>query len=108
MPGCIRYRHKDLAPSVMVFGSHWVLNTHISGSHRSTVHRYISNILRPVILPYIRGLLNAIFQLDNAKLDVAPRFLTFIDTQVIDFSSGLYGLQISQPLKTSGDGLLRD
>ena len=42
--------------------------------------QYISDILRPDVVPYLRGLLNAIFQQDNARLYVEPRVLTLLNT----------------------------
>lgn len=43
--------------------------------------QYISDILRPVAVPYIRGLSNVIFEQDNARPHVACRVLKFLDTQ---------------------------
>ena len=41
---------------------------------------YIFDILRPVVVPDLRGLLNVIFQQHNARSHVAHRVLTFLDT----------------------------
>ena len=43
--------------------------------------RYISNILGPVVMPYLRGLPNVLFQQDNARPHAARRVLTFLNTQ---------------------------
>ena len=45
--------------------------------------RYTSNNLRPVIVPYLRGLPNAIFSQVNARLHVARRDLIFLDARNI-------------------------
>ena len=45
--------------------------------------QYNFDILCPVIVPYLRGLPNAIFQQDNARPHVAHHVLTFLSTQAI-------------------------
>ena len=45
--------------------------------------RYISDNLHPVAVSYLRGLLNVIFQQDNAKPHFARLVLTSLDTQGI-------------------------
>ncbi|XP_055944568.1 uncharacterized protein LOC129975532 [Argiope bruennichi] len=46
--------------------------------------RYIFDILCPVVLPYLRGLPNTLFQQDNARPDVALRVWTFLDLSPIE------------------------
>lgn len=50
---------------------------HISSNLNSNC--YISEMLRPVALPYFRGLDNCMFQQDN--VEVAHTVLTFLDTE---------------------------
>ena len=45
--------------------------------------QYISGILHPVVMLYLIGLANTIFQQDNARPHVARYVLTFLDTQGI-------------------------
>ncbi|GFY16654.1 transposable element Tc3 transposase [Trichonephila clavipes] len=65
----VMHRHTGPAPSVMVWGG---IGYHsrtplvrIAGSLNS--QRYISEVLEPVVLPYLQGLATAIFQQDNAQ-----------------------------------------
>ncbi|PRD31869.1 UNVERIFIED_CONTAM: hypothetical protein NCL1_22188 [Trichonephila clavipes] len=62
------HRYTGPAPSIMVGGGiefhyHTPLVS-IAGSLNS--QHYISEVLKPVVLPYIQRLTSAIFQLDNA------------------------------------------
>ncbi|GFU39945.1 transposable element Tcb1 transposase [Trichonephila clavipes] len=65
---CVMHRHTGPAPGIMVWGG---IEYHsrtplvrIAGTLNS--QRYISEILEPVVLPYLQGLATAIFQQDNA------------------------------------------
>ncbi|GFY25196.1 transposable element Tcb1 transposase [Trichonephila clavipes] len=67
------HRHTGPAPGIMVRGgigyhSHSPL-VRIAGTLNS--QRYISEVLEPVVLPYLQGLATAIFQQDNARPHVA-------------------------------------
>ncbi|GFV68953.1 transposable element Tcb2 transposase [Trichonephila clavipes] len=67
------HRHTGPAPGIMVWGSiryhsHTPL-VRIAGTLNS--QRYISEVLEPVVLPYIQGLATAIFQQNNAQPHVA-------------------------------------
>ena len=44
---------------------------------------YISNILRPMVVTYLRGLPNVIFKQVSARPHVASHVLTFLDKQGI-------------------------
>ncbi|GFY36063.1 transposable element Tcb1 transposase [Trichonephila clavipes] len=65
---CIRHRHIGPSPDVMV----WDAIGYKSQSPLSRIDgtlnraRYISGVLRPVALPFIRALRNLTFQQDNA------------------------------------------
>ncbi|GFW22375.1 transposable element Tcb1 transposase [Trichonephila clavipes] len=70
---CVMHRHIGLASGIMVWGSigyHSCARlVHIVGTLNS--QRYISEMLEPVVLPYLQGLAAAIFQQDNARPHVA-------------------------------------
>ncbi|GFV26463.1 hypothetical protein TNCV_3361161 [Trichonephila clavipes] len=66
---CVMHRHSGSAPGIIVWGG---IGYHsrtslvpISGTLKS--QRYISEVLEPVVLPYLQGLATAIFQQDNAR-----------------------------------------
>ncbi|GFT85625.1 transposable element Tcb1 transposase [Trichonephila clavipes] len=83
LSACIRLRHTDPTPVVMV----WVVIGytsrsplgHIDGTLNSA--RYISGVLRPKALPFIRALRNPTFQQDNARVRVHGFVRTFLDTE---------------------------
>ncbi|GFU40677.1 transposable element Tcb1 transposase [Trichonephila clavipes] len=65
---CVMHHHIGPAPSIMVWGG---IEYHsrtplvrIAGTLNS--QSYISEVLEPVVLPYLQGLPTAIFQQDNA------------------------------------------
>ncbi|GFV65515.1 transposable element Tcb1 transposase [Trichonephila clavipes] len=65
---CVMHRHTGPASGIMVWGG---IGYHsrtplvlIAGTLNS--HRYISEVLEPVVLPCLQGLATAIFQQDNA------------------------------------------
>ncbi|GFU57883.1 transposable element Tcb2 transposase [Trichonephila clavipes] len=70
---CVMHRHTDLVPGIMVWGG--------IGYHSRTPlvriadtlnsKRYISEVLEPVVLPYLQDSATAIFQQDNARPHVA-------------------------------------
>ncbi|GFS82519.1 hypothetical protein TNCV_2469771 [Trichonephila clavipes] len=65
---CVMHRHTGPAPGIMVWsdiGFHYRTPlVHIAGTLNN--QRYISEVLEPMVLPYIQRLLSAIFQQDNA------------------------------------------
>ncbi|GFS95977.1 transposable element Tcb1 transposase [Trichonephila clavipes] len=82
---CIMHRNAISAPGIMVWGG---IGYHsrtplvrIAGTLNS--QSYISEVLEPVVLPYLQGLATAIFQKDNARPHVArnaQRF--FVNPQI--------------------------
>ncbi|UYV65641.1 hypothetical protein LAZ67_3004938 [Cordylochernes scorpioides] len=70
---CVMHRHTGPAPGIMVWnGMGYHSRTplvRIAGTLNS--QRYISEVLEPVVLPYLQGLPTAIFQQDNARPPVA-------------------------------------
>ncbi|GFU53545.1 transposable element Tcb1 transposase [Trichonephila clavipes] len=70
---CVMYLHTGPAPGIMVwkgiaYHSHTPL-VRIAGTLNS--QRYISEVLEPVVLPYVQGLATAIFQQNNARRHLA-------------------------------------
>ncbi|GFX95097.1 transposable element Tcb1 transposase [Trichonephila clavipes] len=70
---CVMHRHTGPAPDIKVWGG---IGYHsrtplvrIAGTLNS--QRYISEVLEPIVLPYLQGLATAIFQQDNARSHVA-------------------------------------
>ncbi|GFT72184.1 transposable element Tcb1 transposase [Trichonephila clavipes] len=82
---CIMYRHTGPAPGIMIWGgivyhSRTPL-VRMAGTLNS--QRYISEVLEPVVLPYLQALATAIFQQDNARphvTGIVQRF--FINHQI--------------------------
>ncbi|GFU82141.1 transposable element Tcb1 transposase [Trichonephila clavipes] len=69
---CVMHRHTGPAPGIMVWGGigyHSCTSlVRIVGTLNS--HRYISEVLETVVLPYLQGLTTAIFQQGNARSHV--------------------------------------
>ncbi|GFX63827.1 transposable element Tcb1 transposase [Trichonephila clavipes] len=64
---CVMHRHTGPAPGIMVWGGigyHSRTLVSITGTLNS--QHCISEVLEPVVLPYLQGLATAIFQQDNA------------------------------------------
>ncbi|GFT73139.1 transposable element Tcb1 transposase [Trichonephila clavipes] len=70
---CVMRRHTGPAPGIMVWGGNGYHSRipliRIAGTLNS--QRYISEVLEPVVLPYLQGLTTAIFQQDNVRTQVA-------------------------------------
>ncbi|GFS49401.1 transposable element Tcb1 transposase [Trichonephila clavipes] len=70
---CLMHHHTGPAPGIMVWdGIGYHSRTPLvrfAGTLNS--QRYISEVLEPVVLPYLQGLATAIFQQDNARPHVA-------------------------------------
>ncbi|GFU63628.1 transposable element Tcb1 transposase [Trichonephila clavipes] len=78
---CIMHRHIGPASGIMVWGGNSRTPlVRIVGTLKS--QRYISEVLEPVILPYLQGLATAIFQQDNAPhvARIVQRF--FVNHQI--------------------------
>ncbi|GFY17519.1 transposable element Tcb1 transposase [Trichonephila clavipes] len=76
---CVMHHHTSPAPGIMVWGG---IGYH---SRAGTLNnqRYISDLLEPFVLPYLQGLVTAIFQQNNARPHVA-RFVQrfFVNHQI--------------------------
>ncbi|GFV11660.1 transposable element Tcb2 transposase [Trichonephila clavipes] len=89
MNSCVMHRHTVPALGIMVWGGigyycHTPL-LRIAGTSNS--QRYISEVLEPVVLPYIQGLAIAIFQQDNTRLHVARIVQSFFVNPHIELLS---------------------
>ncbi|GFW44853.1 transposable element Tcb1 transposase [Trichonephila clavipes] len=83
---CVMHRHTAPPPSIMVWGG---IGYHsrtplvrIAGTLNS--QRYISEVLEPVVLPYLQGLSTAKFQQDNARPHVARTVQRFFVNHQIE------------------------
>ncbi|KFM71334.1 Transposable element Tcb1 transposase, partial [Stegodyphus mimosarum] len=82
---CVMHRHTDLAPGVMGGGIGYHSRTplvRIAGTSNS--QRYISEVLEPVVLPYLQSLPTAIFQQDNARPHVSRIVQAFFVNRQIE------------------------
>ncbi|GFU19154.1 uncharacterized protein TNCV_4397441 [Trichonephila clavipes] len=70
---CVMHRHTGPAPGIMVWGGIGYHSRSPLARIAGTLNcqRYISEVLEPVVLPYLQGLATAIFKQDNARLHVA-------------------------------------
>ncbi|GFX26100.1 transposable element Tcb1 transposase [Trichonephila clavipes] len=66
---CVMHRHIGLATDIMVWGGIGYHSRTPLVRIASTLNsqRYISEVLEPVVLPYLQGMATAIFQQDNAR-----------------------------------------
>ncbi|GFU86424.1 transposable element Tcb1 transposase [Trichonephila clavipes] len=84
---CVMHRHTGLASGIMVWsgiGYHSRIPlVRIAGTLNS--QRHISEVLEPVVLPYLQGLATAIFQQDNARLHGARIVQCFFVDHQIEF-----------------------
>ncbi|GFS94013.1 transposable element Tcb1 transposase [Trichonephila clavipes] len=80
------HRYTGPATGIMVWGGiGFPCGTpfeHIAGTLNS--QRYISEVLEPVVLPYIQRLLSVIFQQDNARPHVARNVQEFFSDHQIE------------------------
>ncbi|GFT32950.1 transposable element Tc3 transposase [Trichonephila clavipes] len=94
---CFMHRHTGPAPGIMVWGG---IGYHsrtslvrLAGTLNS--QQYISEVLDPVVLPYLQGLATAIFQEDNARPHVAcivQRFFVNHQIELLSWSARSPGL----------------
>ncbi|GFX91614.1 transposable element Tcb1 transposase [Trichonephila clavipes] len=70
---CVMHRHTGPAPGIMVWGGigHHSRTPLVRIASTLNSQRYISEVLEPVVLPYLQSLATAIFQQDNARPHVA-------------------------------------
>ncbi|GFT11208.1 transposable element Tcb1 transposase [Trichonephila clavipes] len=82
LKSCIMHHYTGPSPSIMAWGDSRYHSrsplVRIAGTLNS--QRYISDVLEPVVLPYLQGLATAIFQQDNARPHVVQRF--FVNHQI--------------------------
>ncbi|GFT58835.1 transposable element Tcb1 transposase [Trichonephila clavipes] len=81
----LRYaRHTSPVPGIIVWGGigyHYRFSVvRIAGTLNSRC--YISEMLEPVVLPYLQGLVTAIFPQDNARPQVARIVQRFVNHQI--------------------------
>ncbi|GFX87269.1 transposable element Tcb1 transposase [Trichonephila clavipes] len=79
---CVMHHHTGHAQVIIVWGgigkhSHTPIVC-IAGTLNS--QRYISEVLEPVVYPYLQGLATAIFQPDNFQPHIVQRF--FVNYQI--------------------------
>ncbi|GFT73556.1 transposable element Tcb1 transposase [Trichonephila clavipes] len=86
---CVTRHHTGPAPGIMVWdGIGYRSRTplvRIAGTLNS--HRYISEVLEPVVLPYLQGLAIAIFQQNNTRPHVARIVQRFFVNHQIELLS---------------------
>ncbi|GFV56998.1 transposable element Tcb1 transposase [Trichonephila clavipes] len=82
----VKHRHTGPTTDIMVWGGieyhSRTLLVRIAGTLNS--QRYISEALESVVLPYLHGLVTAIFQQDNARPHVARIVQRFFVNQYIE------------------------
>lgn len=73
-------RHTAITPGVMVWGAicHGSRSPLIFIQGNLNANRYVTDVLGPVALPYLRGLDNPIFQQDNARPHTARFTLAYL------------------------------
>ncbi|GFX47450.1 transposable element Tcb1 transposase [Trichonephila clavipes] len=89
---------------------YWISLSHSSSKHCGTLNSqsYISEVLEPVVLPYLQGLATAIFQQDNARPHMAcivQRFFVNYLIELLLWPARSPGLTL---IKTCGPWLLND
>ena len=101
---CFWYRYRVLSQGAMVWATsgNTTRTSLVQIDGNFNANRYISGILRQVVVHYFRDFQNVIIRQDNARLNVARRVLTFFD-----FYLGLDVVKICHLLKTYGHRLLR-
>ncbi|GFU06984.1 transposable element Tcb1 transposase [Trichonephila clavipes] len=84
---CVLYRHTGPAPGIMVWsgvGYHYRFPlVRIAGTLNS--QRYISEVLGPVVLPYLQGLATALIQQDNEQPHVTRIVQRFFVNHKFEF-----------------------
>ncbi|GFX64950.1 transposable element Tcb1 transposase [Trichonephila clavipes] len=96
LKSCVMHHNTGPAPGIMVWGG---IGYHsrtplvrIAGTLNS--QHYISEVLEPVVLPYLQGLDTTIFQQDNARPHVARIVQRFFVNHQIDLLPGWLTLRI--------------
>ncbi|GFW82627.1 uncharacterized protein TNCV_3491991 [Trichonephila clavipes] len=85
LAACIWHRHTGPSLGMTVWGAigHTFRSSLVCIDGTLNSVRYISGVLRPVALPFIRVLRNPTFQQDNARPHVFGIVRTFLDTENI-------------------------
>ncbi|GFY04870.1 transposable element Tcb1 transposase [Trichonephila clavipes] len=90
------HRHTGPAPGIMVWGGIGYHSrtplVHIAGTLNS--QHYISEVLEPVVLPYLQWFGTAIFQQNNARPHVARILQRFFVNHQIELLPGRLALRI--------------
>ncbi|GFU89041.1 transposable element Tcb1 transposase [Trichonephila clavipes] len=83
---CVMHRHTGPATGIMAWGGigYNSRNPLVSITGTLNNQRYISEVLEPVVLPYLQGLATAIFQQDNARTHVARTVQRFFVNHQIE------------------------
>ncbi|GFT00540.1 hypothetical protein TNCV_140991 [Trichonephila clavipes] len=93
---CVMHHHTGPAPGIMVWGGTGYHSrtplVRITGTLNS--QHYISEVLEPVVHPYLQGLATAIFQRDNARPHVSLIVQRFFINHQIDLLSWPLTLRI--------------
>lgn len=107
---CIRYHHTSLERDLMVWKTIW-------GQDKNPVvrvvailnsQRYIYQILKQMVVPCFRRLVNVIFQEDNARPHVSRRVLNYLETEGFWLLSWPAPSGHLSPTETLRNGLLRE
>ncbi|GFS52468.1 transposable element Tcb1 transposase [Trichonephila clavipes] len=83
---CVMHCHTGTAPGIMVWSGIGYHSRTPLGCIVCTLNsqRYISEVLEPVVLPYLQVLATAIFQQDNARAHVTRIVQRFFVNHQID------------------------
>ncbi|GFW93527.1 transposable element Tc3 transposase [Trichonephila clavipes] len=83
LPKCVIERHSDLTLGVMVWGaiSYRGRSNLLQIEDNFNINRYVRKVLHPDVVPFLQGILEAIFQQDNARPHVAKTVRDFCSAQ---------------------------
>ncbi|GFW02871.1 uncharacterized protein TNCV_3732711 [Trichonephila clavipes] len=84
---CVIHHHTGPAPGSMVWGGIVDITPIVCIAGTLNSQCYISELLEPVVLPYLHGLATTIFQQDNAWPHVARIVQRFFVNHQIEFAS---------------------
>ncbi|GFV13981.1 transposable element Tcb1 transposase [Trichonephila clavipes] len=93
---CFMHRDTGPAPCIMVWGGigYYSRTPLVRSAGILNNQRYISEVLEPVVLPYLQGLATAIFQQDNAQPHIARVVQRFSSITRLNCFSGRLALRI--------------
>ncbi|GFU35863.1 transposable element Tcb2 transposase [Trichonephila clavipes] len=83
LPECIIKQHSGLTPRVMVWGAilYYGRSNLLPIEVNLNSNRYIHEVLQPEVVPFLQGILGAIFQQDNAHPHVTKTVRDFCSAQ---------------------------